>query len=178
MSHVRESFPVLVDATGEGTDIRAMQVGDAPASKNGLIGFSFKDSSGNVVLPTLASNGTLPVSLGAASTPKSVRNENAGSLTALVVASLTLTASKVYEELCVTVSSYQETHFQLVQVDDATTTVIDDYIVGPGQYTFHADLCNTTITAGATGTQVLKIMGTNLKKASNMQARISAAELV
>lgn len=62
MADLRESFPTLQDATtDEGKSLIARQEGDAAAAQNGAIGFAFKDSSGNVILPALDAAGNVPV---------------------------------------------------------------------------------------------------------------------
>lgn len=179
MADVRETFPVLEDANGEGVALREIQEGDSAALKSGSLGFSFKDASGNAVLPTLTANGSIPTSSGAAATPLLARGQNAGSVGVDVdIAVLTLTANEKYEEIRANVSCFRESIFQIVQVDDATTTVLDEILVGPGQYTFSVDLKEYLITAGASGTQELKVIGQNLQKSSTMRARISASELL
>jgi hypothetical protein len=172
----RESFPTLEDASGEGSALSQMQQGDSPVLKNGAIGFAFRDSAGNVVLPQLLPTGAVPVDQGAPGTPIMDRDENAGSLTPVDVASLTLTASETYCDVAAIVSCFQETLFELVQVNNATTTVLADILVGPGQYTFKLDY-EDCVAAGATGTQVLKIRGTNFKKTSTMRATLRATEV-
>ena len=172
----RESFPTLESATGEGEALRAMQQGDSPASKNGAIGFAFRDSNSNVVLPMLLPDGTIAVSQEAPGTALKVRNENAGSLSAVTVAELTLAVTKVYSSIHATISCFQESLMELVQVDDATTTVLAEYLVGPGQYTIQAEY-QDSVTAGATGTQTLRIRGTNFKHTSTLRAYLRATEL-
>lgn len=51
MADVRESFTTLEGASQEGLALRAVQQGDAVAAKNGALGFSFKDNSGNAIAP-------------------------------------------------------------------------------------------------------------------------------
>lgn len=62
MADLRESFATLEDSsTQEGKALAARQEGDAAASQNGSIGFAYKDSSGNVILPALDAAGNVPV---------------------------------------------------------------------------------------------------------------------
>lgn len=49
MADVRESFPSLEGASGEGLVLRSVQEGEAVASKNGQLAFAFKDNSGNAI---------------------------------------------------------------------------------------------------------------------------------
>lgn len=91
MADVRESFTTLEGASEEGLALRAVQEGEAGASKNGSLGFAFKkagnailapvavagnapgdavpvlgflDSTGNLVAPTLNASGQITVSTG------------------------------------------------------------------------------------------------------------------
>ena len=57
-----EVFNIIKDsATGAGEALISRIEGEAAAAQEGLIGFSFKDSSGNVVLPTLTPAGAISV---------------------------------------------------------------------------------------------------------------------
>ena len=52
MADLREVFPILQDsATGEGEAPISRIEGEAAAAQEGLIGFAFKDSSGNRFFP-------------------------------------------------------------------------------------------------------------------------------
>lgn len=181
MAEVKENFPIVADfATEEGQSLHSIQSGVAPSTRRGSIGFSFRDSAGNVVLPQLDSENRLPVSFEGAGVEYSAQGEHAGSLSAVDVtgASLTLTTSKRYTNFTATVSCFRETIFSLVQIDDATTTVIEKWRVGPGQYTFTWNGGKKFFNSGASGTQTLKIQGQNLDKAATMNASLSALELV
>jgi hypothetical protein len=61
MADVRESFTTLEGASQEGLALRSVQEGESVASKNGSLGFAFKDSSGNAIAPALDVSGKLPV---------------------------------------------------------------------------------------------------------------------
>ena len=183
MSDVREVFPTLADSTsGAGEPLISRIEGEAAAAQEGSIAFSFKDSSGNVVLPTLTADGKIPVTTDAAGTCLDARGEDAtGSLTFVDVVTLTAALTKKYMKIGVTVSSTRSTHFQLVHVDDAggtpTETILADYIVGPGQYTVccHHN-CLEVDTTGNTGTQEFKIKGKNLNIINCMRAQIDLLE--
>lgn len=156
--------------------------GDAAAGKEGLVAFAFKDSTGDLVLPQLDSSGALPVSAAVTSTRKKSQAGElaAGSATIADVtnASIALTASKVYYGITAIVSSRRDSLFQLVQVNDATTTVLAEAIVGAGQYTFEFDLPDYQFTAGATGTQTLKIMAKNFEALSSLRAVLTVNEVI
>lgn len=179
MAHVRESFPVLEGASQEGLALRAVQVGDSTASKNGLLGFSFKDSSGNAVLPTLTTEGKVPVDLAGAGVPKqaSASAEVAGSLTEVTVAEVSLTTSKTYGSVMANCSCFKEAIFYLYQLDDVTETLISAAIVGPGQYSFHIDLGKAEYVAGGSGTQKFILKAKNLQKESDFLGDVSCLEL-
>lgn len=226
MADLRESFATLEDSsTQEGKALAARQEGDAAAAQNGSIGFSFKDSSGNVVLPALDAAGNVPVvvdhqdqegdaaagkeglvafafkdsagdlvlpqldsngaiqtSLAATTTRKKSQAGElaAGSATLADVtnASITLTASKVYYGVSMIGSCRRDALFQLVQVNDATSTVLAEFIVGAGQYSFEASLPDLEITAGATGTQTLKVVAKNFEALSSLRAVITVKEVI
>jgi len=178
MSDTKAVFRTLVDANNEGLGIRSIQQGDTTSTKDGLLGFSFRDSDLNAVLPVLNPDGTIAVSLGAAGVTLTNRNENlTGSLTSVAIATITLTASKKYSEITANMSCLRDTLFQLVWDNNGTPTVLDDVLLGAGQFTMPMKLDEYIFTAGATGTQTLKIMGKNLDKVSAMRARVSAKEL-
>jgi len=156
--------------------------GDAAAGKEGLVAFAFKDSTGDLVLPQLTASGAIAVtSASTATRKKSTAGElAAGSSTLANVtgASITLTASKVYYGISAVVCSRRDSLFQLVQVDDATSTVLAEAIVGAGQYTFEMLWPDMEITAGATGTQTLKIMAKNFEAQSSLRATLTVNEII
>lgn len=61
MADIRESFATLENGSQVGVALKARVEGDAAAAQNGSIGFAFKDSSGNVILPALDASGNVPV---------------------------------------------------------------------------------------------------------------------
>jgi hypothetical protein len=64
MADLRESFAILEDeSSGEGKAAIAREEGDAGAAVAGLIGFSYKDASGNVILPSLDADGNISVAV-------------------------------------------------------------------------------------------------------------------
>jgi hypothetical protein len=172
MAEVKEVFPIVADfASEEGQSLHSIQSGVAPSTRRGIIGFSFKDSSGNVVLPQLDSQGRILTSSEGAGVEYAADGElAAGSLSMADItgAAITLTADKTYSKLQATVSCFRESVFHIVQIDDATTEILARVRVGPGQYTFTWNGGLKQFTAGSTGTQTLKVMGQNLDKASAM----------
>lgn len=161
MAGKKPIFNILADfTTGEGEPAISRTEGEAAAGIAGLIGFSFQDQSGNVVLPTLTAAGAVPVSM-ESGTP--VFDEGEVTTVALdtdiTVATLTLNTSKTYDIKSIFGSSFQMTSFRLVQTDDATDT--DVFLagrVGAGDYNFEREIPCHQITTGASGTQELKLV--------------------
>jgi hypothetical protein len=182
MADVRAPFAILEDGNNVGQVVRQIQVGDSPAAKNGLLGFAFRDSAGNVVLPQLTAEGQLPVSLDTAGVILRERGTVSDLATntpeTVTGASLTLVASATYVEISFQVSCRRACLFQIVQLDDAAETILYDALVDAGQYTFKGGLDVDEIIAGATGTQSLFVRATTLDKASNVYASISAKQVV
>lgn len=160
----RESFPILEDATGEGVALSKSLEGDAASGKIAATVLTFKDSSGNLVHPQLDAAGRIKVTPSAGVPVKARGEVPAGSAsgTLATVAELVLTAEKTYVEIEALVSCRRDALFVLEQVDDAAVTVLEDVILGPGQYTFKTDLSSEEITAGASGTQKLRLRAYNL----------------
>lgn len=177
MSHLRESFPTLESQVdNSGVALAARTEGQTPTAMQGAIGFSFKDSAGNVVLPQLNSLGQLPVTSEVNGNGKKARGTVNGNAAMTTVATLTLTASKRYENLDFLVSSFRDTHFQVVHNDNGTPTILADALTGPGSPSFHARLQELEFVAGASGTQQLLIQGQNINALSDMIAAFSIKE--
>lgn len=176
---VRETFPITEDATtGAGLNPTSRVEGDAAAAMKGLIGFAFKDSSGNVILPQLTSEGKLPVDFASAGVPKSAQcgTAVAGSLTQVLVCEVALTISKTYGKISARGACFREAIFQLIQLNDVTSTVLDEFIVGPGQFSYEIQMGALEILTGGTGTQKLQLKAKNLDKASDFRGSLSALE--
>ena len=179
MSHLRESFPSLEDlATKEGRVLHEAVQGSTATGKSGAIGIAFKDSSGNLVLPQLTPEGKLPVDFEGAGVAKhaSAATEIAGSLTEVLIAEISLTASKTIGRILAQGSCFKESVFKLYQQNDATTTLIGSCIVGPGSYTNEINLGIGEITSGAAGTQKLILKAINLTKESDFLGHVSCLE--
>ena len=180
MADCKPLFRILDDGAGEGLAPAKRIEGDAAASENGLIGFSFKDSSGNLILPQLTAAGAIVVDPSGGNTAcKSAQGSNAGSLSYVDLATYVAQLNKNHNN----VASTQESVFQLVYVDDATgtpvETILGTFIVGPGQYTVNAILeCSEVDTTGGTGVQHIKIKGKNLFKTCEMYATLNLEEVI
>lgn len=177
MAFEREVFPILENGSNQGSAASQSQSGDAAAGKKGLTVFAFKDSSNNLVLPTLTADGKVPVTQDAAGTCLKAFAKNAlGSLTEVALATITLTASQTYSQIAMVVSCSRTAIYRLVQVNDAVETELAVVVVGAGQFTADFYQPCLEITAGATGTQELKVYGSNLDKASQLSSTISCLQ--
>jgi len=144
---------------------------------DGSIGFAYKDSSGNLVLPSLDTAGNIKVTFVDRTCLKSPAGELAAgsaSIVAVTGASITLAVSTVYDNIGFIFSSRRDSLFQLIQTDDATVTVLAEFIVGAGQYTVVGELHCFKITTGATGTQTLSVKAKNFEALSSLRATITA----
>lgn len=162
------NVPVLVDHQD--------QEGDAAAGKEGLVAFAFKDSTGDLVLPQLTAGGQIPVSFTEGLCYKSPAGELAAgsaTLAAVTNAEITLSTSTSYGGIGFILSSRRDSLFQIIQQDDATDTVLAEFIVGPGQYTINGELHCLKITTGASGTQKLKVKAKNFEALSSLRATIT-----
>lgn len=191
MAHERESFPTLENIDTEvGEVLSRLNEGDSPIAldlvtkKNGLIGFSFKDVNGNVVLPTLNADGSIPVELDAGTTLRARGSDVDGDDTVkMVLATIPLTANKTYTKLSAQGSCFRDTEFEIVLIDDVgvtdTETILDEFLTGPGQFTTKSGLTIDEFnTNGFTGTINLVVRAINLNKASKTMASISVNEIV
>lgn len=185
MSDLSEVFNILADSgTGAGEPAIARDEGEAPAT--GLVGFSFKDSSGNLVLPQLDAQGRILVTQDAvAGTCKYAYGEltagSVGVFAKITGAEIALTAAKLYTKIGVSGSATHITAIEVVHIDDEgvtdTEVILETFLVGPGQYSFCCELnCREVDTTGGTGTIVLTARGNNLFKATCIRASISALE--
>ena len=166
MAEVAEVFRILADdATGAGEAPISRIEGEVAAAKEGLIGFSFKDNSGNVILPQLTADGRISVSGESPGTPlDDFGQATPVSLnTDLTVATITLTVSTVYQIRFIAGDSGQPSIWRLEQTDDATQTDIFYFRTGVGapQSNFVTDCL--VITAGASGTQELNLIHQQLR---------------
>jgi hypothetical protein len=180
MAEVRESYPSTEDGSGVGVPLsNAVDTVTAASGKNGSIGFAFKNSSGAVVLPALNVSGQILVTpeVGTKKFATGALAPGSGTMVDITGATITLTATKVSTDVVVTVSCYRDALFNLVQIDDATTTILARFRVGPGQFSYVWTGNKKFVTAGAAGTQTLKVQGQNQNTLSEMDAEISLIEL-
>jgi hypothetical protein len=179
MAHLRETFPILENlATGEGEVANTANAGEAAAGKHGISAFSFKDSAGNFVHPTLTPEGKIQVDLEGSGVAKkaSSAGEIVGSLTLTVIAEIPLTVSKTYGRIKAQGSCFKEAIYYLIQLDGVTETIIGHCIVGAGEYNAEIDMGIGEVVAGAAGTQKLILKAKNLTKVSDFLGHVSCLE--
>lgn len=175
MTDYNEIFRILKDSsTEDGTHAdMAVDVTTAAAALQGLVGFSFKDSTGKVVLPQLTADGKLPVDTEAlGGTCRKALGEHAGSTSLVTVtgAEITLTGGIAANKIESVVSCRRDALFQVIYVDDADAvpaeTVIAECIVGAGQYSFQlGGDCLSQDISGGTGTQKIIVKAKNFSGA-------------
>lgn len=180
MSEKDEVFNVLADsATGEGEAAISRIEGEISAAIAGMIGFAFKDHLGNVVLPQLTTDGKLPVSSDAAG----VHSENQGTVEAVVnvrtlVTTAALIPTKKYGLKFLSCASTQTVVWEVQQTNDASDNVRHVLITGAGDFTEQVNAGCLEFTAGASGTQEVRIYGTQIKgSASNMHGTLCLLQI-
>ena len=171
MADLREVFPVLQDdATGAGEALISRTEGEVAAAKAGLIGFSFKDSSGNVVLPQLLADGSIAIST-VQDDCKHASGTNAGSTSPVDIATIDeteISSNEIYDKFKVVVSCFRESVFEIYHIEDVNGTPVETRIgprlrVGPGMYTVDVEMdCLELDLTGATGDQNIVLRGYNL----------------
>lgn len=179
MADPREVFWSLQDQDAIGDAAHVRVEGDAAADQKGAIGFAFKDSDSNVILPQLDAAGQIPVAINPGTALRSIGELVAGSLTLAAVtnAEITLTIDKKYNNVAMVCACRRDSLVQLIQSDATVETVIGEVILGAGQYSFMFALPQDTITAGSTGAQKLLVKGMNFDKLSSLRATISCMEM-
>lgn len=174
MADVQELFPTTKASDDSGVALdNAVDATTAAAALNGAVGFAFKDSSGDVILPALTAAGAISVDTGAAGTQK--QDEGTVTSTGLdnedTIATITaLTVAKVHTIQFYQTSSYHPTRWAAYYVDDAggspVDTLIATWLTGPGDFNHCCSpTCMTFDTTGGTGTQEFQIRGTQLRGA-------------
>lgn len=183
MADLRTVFPILEDSvTGAGEAPISRIEGEAAAAQEGLIGFSFKDSSGNVVLPQLTSAGALPVDTeGVNFTCLSAEGEQTSPTVDVEVdvATITLTDATVYQNIWVLVTATRWSFYRIYWIDDVggadTETDLGWIHVGPGQFTVCCEMPCKEFTSGTTAE--LRVAGTAKNQSSDLRASMSVREI-
>jgi len=183
MAHERESFPTLESDAGYGEVLSQRIEGDTPVSKNGSIGFSYKDNAGNVVLPQLNPEGAIPVTMDAGTCIRGYGEDLDGDNTAHVdLVTIPLTVDKLYSKLSSIGSCFRDTEFEIIMIEDVGVTDVEtklgEYLCGPGQFTTKWNLeCDNFNTNSLTGTIELRLRAKNLNSASKFSGSMSVNEI-
>jgi len=181
MADPRTSFMVLEDAvTQAGLMLHKVLEGDALAAKNALAALVAKDGTNLAYLKLNPTSKALYVDSEVPGTKKRALGElAAGSSTIVLVtgANIVLTASKVYTAPQILVSCRRDALFQLIWNDNGAETIHAEVVVGSGQYTFSELFSGIEFTAGATGTQELKIKAKNFEALASLRAMLTVKEI-
>lgn len=182
MADLRTSFMIIEDSgTQAGVPLHKALEGDAYAAKNAHGALVAKNGSNFAYLKVDPSTGALiTTSEGAKECNRATGELAAGSSTLADVtgAVITLTASAKYEDIGFIMACRRDALFQIVQVDDATEIVLAEVIVGSGAYTVSDQIHCVSFTAGATGTQELKVVAKNFEALSSLRASITASKIL
>jgi len=190
MSHERESFPILEDIETEiGAVLHKINEGDSPIAddlttkKNGMIGFAFKDSDGNVVLPQLTPDGAIIISNDPGTTIRGRgQNDTGDKNTSMVLVDLTIPVGKKFNKLSAQGSCFRDTEFEIILIDDSTgspiETILDAFLTGPGQFTTKSGLeIDEFETLGFTAPVKLQLRAINLNRESKTIGSMSVNEI-
>lgn len=184
MADLRPSVVVLEDdSTQEGVPLHRALEGDDPTGLNAQGALAFKDSSGNLVYPSLDASGRLPVTLDVTG-QACLTDEGgvAGSTSFQTLATITLTNDAVYNKIGFLGSCFRDCVYEVVFIDDVNGTPTETILAtfrttAHGQTTFAEELECLEFTAGSTGDQELRIRGKQLQNASSdIDGMISAFE--
>ena len=181
MSEKRSSFPTLELGDQAGQALTAKIQGESAAAAYGSVGFAYKDSSGNVVLPTLTPQGRVPVDSeannGSWLSNRGEDSDGSVSGTFSTIASINLSNDDIVDEFNYAVSGRKGGLFQVCLDDDGVISVLEDIVLESGHYT-HSASVKTEVTAGSTGTQKILIRAHNwetvLANASALRASLRA----
>ena len=182
MSNQREVFTVFEDKStpGLGVGLPAKQEGDAVAD-NQVPVFPCKDSSGNEAKIPLTADNKVAVSLAATGMLSRISaTVTPGALnTDTDVAVITLTATEKYLIKSNRASSLQPCKWTIIHDDNGTPDEIQAGLRSSGDFAFDHDSDNSwEFTAGAIGTQEIKIVGSQLRgPLSDMLASLSIQQL-
>lgn len=186
MADVAELFNILRDsATGAGESPVSRIEGEVAAAQEGLIGFSFKDNAGNVVLPQLDASGRIPVTPAAQGPKLSDSTSGTGSVGSPVdVITLVATINEVYAVSTMTGSCARPCLWTLVGIDDVggadTETALGRFYTGSGDFThtLSGEDC-LGWAAGASGVQNIVLRGQQVSgPASDLHATLCCVQAV
>lgn len=179
---LRVSYPSLENtSTAAGEALSSVAPGDAAAGKKVAASLIATDVSGNLRYPLVDSQRRLSV-------VTNVNNEaclwergehGAGSGTFVTVtgAEITLVPDLEYHQVGFIVSCTRDAHFQIVQLDDVTETILADIILEGGQSTHSDEMHCLDFVAGSTGDQTLRLVAKNLNSLSALRGTIVVSEI-
>jgi hypothetical protein len=178
MSDIRESFPILEDANSVGAPITQAVPGTTAASAiaSTLAAPVFQNSAGILVYPQLTPAGAIAVDTDAQLGTKNYASASAaGSLTEVLVTTVTLTASKKIEDIEWQVACRRGARFRLAYNNNGSESTISYVVLDSGQYTFGEQKDHIEFVS-STGTQQLKVYAYNFDKASDLYAYAGCIE--
>ncbi len=180
---LRPSFPTLENvSTQAGVPLAArVDTVDDAAAANGAIGFSFKNSSGKVVLPQLDTEGRVPVSFQGAGICLKKDGSVLGTGSFQDIAVIPLAISKTYKNLEWVLSCFRDSVWEIVWIDDVGVTDVETILAyalaGSGDFTDSGRLLCSEFTTPGSGDQELRIRAKNENAFSQLRAAISVLEL-
>ena len=170
MADIKEIFATLEDSLGNSEALTSRQEGESVGSSKGAIAFNFKDSSANVAIPSLTSDGKIMVDTEAyAGAAKSGYNKLTGTTTLTDSVTLTLENSIQYIGIDFHASSLHASLIQVVAIDNGSETLLSESLIGPGHYSNYTGTNCISFTSGATGTQELVLRAKNFEVASDIR---------
>jgi len=174
---------ILVDfTTGDFVPLHRMVEGDSYTGRNGHAVFMAKNATGNARIPLVDANDHLVISLESGDTANiGDEGSNTGSTSIVDVITIPTLANKVYRNLSYMGSSFRDTVFTLVAIEDVggspVETELFQFRVGSANNTEAENLPEFQYTAGSTGVQTLVLRGQNTQSPSNMSGRIDIKEV-
>lgn len=179
MADLRSVFVNLEDSSSKaGLPLHKALEGDAILNKNAHGALVAKDASSNFAYLHVNAAGQLIVIAGEDFTPKSDYGTHAGdNSTFQKIATITLTADKIYRSLEIVASSFRDTVFKITQNDNSVETDLFSFRVGNSELSEEIKLDTFKLTAGSTGTQELILYGKNLNAASTMDGYLGTKEM-
>lgn len=182
MADLRTSFMIIEDSgTQAGVPLHKALEGDAIAAKNAHGALVAKNGSNFAYLkvdPTTGALITTSEGSGVCNRAKGELSAGSSTLATVTGAVITLVAGAVYNEIGFIMACRRDSLFQIVWDDDGAETILAEVIVGSGAYTASSQLHCVSFTAGATGTQELKVVAKNFEALSSLRASITANQVL
>ncbi len=177
MTDLRTSVAILEDAvTGGGLPLHKALEGDVAAAKNAHGALVAVDPSLNFAYLRVNAQSELITSSEADFAQVNAKGSASGSASFVDVATLTLSANKVYKNIGFVVGCYRDAEFKIILDDNGTPSDIAlGLLMGSGSQA--AQLKGLKATAGATGTQQIKIQAKNQNVLSDFRATLTAEEV-